>query len=278
MKYQDPERKGVCGTGYLWVVYNPQRRISYMEWHTSRGAACLESIVPRDYTGIIQCDGYSGYTSFIKSDWRRDLIVLIGCMAHARRKFFEAKAEGADAQWVLAQIQHLYVIEARAREARAGPIEIRQIRQQQSQVILEQIKARLDELESSHKHRPKSLTGMAISYALNQWEKLTMYVRDGRVQIDNNLIVNAIRPSAIGKKNWLFMGDASTGQRAATFYTLIGNSQKEGINAEAYLTDIFKRLPSATTETVKHLTPKAWAAEKCAEKHATSTQPAPLTA
>jgi transposase len=88
------------------------------------------------------------------------------------------------------------------------------------------------------------------------------------VQIDNNLVENTIRPSAIGKKNWLFMGDAMTGDRAATFYTLIGNCHRQGINAEAYLTDIFKRLPTETNQTVQQLTPQAWAAEQAALRQA----------
>ncbi|MDZ4286995.1 MAG: transposase [Prosthecobacter sp.] len=88
---------------------------------------------------------------------------------------------------------------------------------------------------------------------------------EGRArQIDNNLTENAIRPSAIGKKNWLFMGDAQSGDRAAAFYTLIGNCHREGIDAIAYLTDIFTRLPSETNQTVHRLTPKAWAAEQAA--------------
>ena len=262
VKYQDPERQGVCGTGYLWVVHNPVRNISLFEWHTGRAAACLESLVPPEFTGLIQCDGYSAYESFIKSPARKGSIQLAGCLAHARRKFFEAKAEGTDPQWVLLQMQHLYQIEARLREARAGPLEARALRQEQSVPILARIKAQLDELERSHRHRPRSLTGAAISYALNQWDKLTLYVRDGRVQIDNNLVENTIRPSAIGKKNWLFMGDARSGARAATFYTLIGNCHREGINAEAYLTDIFTRLPGETNQTVHRLIPKAWAAEQ----------------
>ena len=266
VKYQDPERQGLCGTGYLWVVHNPVRNINLFEWHTGRAAACLESLVPPEFTGLIQCDGYSAYESFIKSPARKGSIQLAGCLAHARRKFFEAKAEGTDPQWVLLQMQHLYQIEARLREARAGPLEARALRQEQSVPILARIKAQLDELERSHRHRPRSLTGAAISYALNQWDKLTLYVRDGRVQIDNNLVENTIRPSAIGKKNWLFMGDARSGARAATFYTLIGNCHREGINAEAYLTDIFTRLPGETNQTVHRLIPKAWAEEQAAQK------------
>jgi transposase len=94
------------------------------------------------------------------------------------------------------------------------------------------------------------------------------------VQVDNNLVENAIRPSAIGKKNWLFMGDADAGHRAATFYTLMGNCHREGINAEAYLTDIFQRLPAQTNQTVHRLTPKAWAAE--AARHKAVAQAAAL--
>lgn len=279
IKYQDPERQGVCGTGYLWVVHNPVRNISYMEWHTGRSTACLESLVPADYTGIIQCDGYGVYTTFLKSATHSaGSIILAGCLAHARRKFFEAKAEGEDPQWVLLQIQKLYQIEAQLREARASPIEVRVRRQDQSALILERIKTKLQELQQSRLHRPRSLTGKAISYTLNQWEKLIVYLRDGRVQIDNNLVENTIRPSAIGKKNWLFMGDAKSGERAATFYTLIGNCHRQNINAEEYLTDMLTRLPRATTKTVGQLTPHAWAKDKVAAQSATKAEPTTVPA
>jgi hypothetical protein len=268
VKYQDPARQGVCGTGYLWVCHNPVRNVSLFVWRTSRATASLESIVPRDFKGIIQCDGYSAYESFAQSPARGGRIVLAGCLAHMRRKFFEAQAEGADPQWVLGQVQQLYQIEARLREARAGPEEILRTRQEHSAPLMERLKVRLEELQHSSKHLPQSLTGKALSYALSQWNKLGVFLRDGRVQIDNNLVENTIRPSAIGKKNWLFMGDATTGDRAATFYTLIGNCHRQGINAEAYLTDMFKRLPTETNQTVHRLTPKAWAAEQAALRQA----------
>jgi hypothetical protein len=268
VKYQDPERKGVCGTGYLWVVHNPMRNVSLFVWSTSRAAAVIESIVPQNYTGIVQCDGYSAYEAFIKQPTRTGSIQLAGCLAHMRRKFYEAKAEGEDPQWVLAQVQQLYRIEARLREAKATPEAILEERRRCSTAIMEQIKARLDHLQSSRKHRPRSLTGEAITYALNQWAKLSVFLRDGRVQIDNNLVENTIRPSAIGKKNWLFMGDAKSGARAATFYTLIGNAHRVGINAEAYLTEVFRSLPTETNQTVQRLTPSAWAAQSAAIRDA----------
>ena len=268
VKYQDPARQVVCGTGYLWVCHNPVRNVSLFVWRTSRATASLESIVPRDFQGIIQCDGYSAYETFASSPARAGRIALAGCLAHMRRKFFEAREEGDDPQWVLGQVQQLYQIEARLREARAGPDEILRTRQEHSAPIMERIKARLEELQRSRKHRPQSLTGKALRYALNQWHKLGVFLCHGRVQIDNNLIENAIRPSAIGKKNWLFMGDPTTGDRAATFYTLIGNCHRQGINAEAYLTNIFQRLPTETNQTVQRLTPKAWAAEQATLRQA----------
>jgi transposase len=124
---------------------------------------------------------------------------------------------------------------------------------------LKQIKQRLEDLLTRRKHLPRSLTGEALSYAQNQWDKLIAYLEDGRVQIDNNLVENAIRPSAIGKKNWLFMGDSTSGERAAIFYTLIGNCHRAKIDATAYLTDLFTRLPSETNQTIRQLTPRAWA-------------------
>lgn len=133
---------------------------------------------------------------------------------------------------------------------------------------MERIKSKLEQLQASHQHRPRSLTGEAINYALNQWPKLRVLLRDGRVPIDNNLVENTIRPSAIGKKNWLFMGDAQSGARAATFYTLITNCHRQCIDATSYQTDIFKRLPTETNQSVHSLTPKAWAADQATMRHA----------
>jgi transposase len=265
VKYQDPTRKGVCGTGYFWVFYNPVRNLCYFAWRTGRGADSLGSLVPADYRGIIQCDGWKAYNRFIKERAAKGhAIQLAGCMAHARRCFFNAKAEGEDAAWVLLQMQKLYQIEARLRDSRAGPDTIRSERQTHSLPILQQIKTRRDDLAARRKHLPQSLTGEAITYTLGQWDKLLVFLQDGRVQIDNNLVENTIRPSAIGKKNWLFMGDPKSGERAALFYTLIGNCHRAGIDAQSYLTDLFTRLadPAQTTKTLRNLTPQGWAADR----------------
>jgi hypothetical protein len=208
IKYQDPERKGVCSTGYFWGFYNPVRKLRYFAWRTGRGTGCLQSIVPAGFKGIIQCDGYNAYNAFAKQRAAsRNPLQLAGCMAHVRRKFFEAKPEGEDSAWFLLQIQNLYRIESRLRDCRAGPGIIRSERQTHSLPVLQQIKTRLDDLSARRNHLPQSLTGLAITYALGQWKKLLGFPQDGRVPIDHNLAENTIRPTAIGKKNWLFTGE-----------------------------------------------------------------------
>jgi transposase len=265
VKFQDPVRKGVCGTGYFWVFYNPVRNLSYFAWRTGRGADCLDSIIPADFQGTIQCDGFQVYqrVAKIRAAMGRT-IQLGGCLAHGRRYFYDARAEGEDATWVLLQIQKLYQIEARLRGSRAGPDDIKSERQTHSLPILQQIKERLDDLAARRKHLPRSLTGEAITYTLGQWDKLLVYLEDGRFQIDNNLVENSIRPTAIGKKNWLFMGDPKSGASAAQFYTLIGNCHRAGIDAQSYLTDLFTRLahPAQTTRSLHSLTPHGWAADQ----------------
>lgn len=177
-------------------------------WKTGRSAHCLREIVPEDFRGVIQCDGYSAYGSFAQSAGRAGSIRLAGCWAHARRGFFEAREYSPDAVWVLGQIQKLYAVEEQLRESRAGPEERREVRQERSRPVVEELHARLLQWDQSHKHLPKSPTGGAIRYALGQWSGLAMFLEDGRVEIDNNLTENMIRPSAVGKKNWLFIGDA----------------------------------------------------------------------
>ena len=101
--------------------------------------------------------------------------------------------------------------------------------------------------------------GKAIDYALNQWPSLLVFLEDGRLEIDNHLIENAIRPTAIGKKNWLFIGEAQAGARSAIIYTIIECCRRRGLDPFAYLREVFTRLPSMTNWQVKDLTPEAWA-------------------
>jgi transposase len=110
-------------------------------------------------------------------------------------------------------------------------------------------------LKATKRYLPQSLMGGALDYALAHWGMLSVYLEDGRIEIDNNLVENAIRPTALGKKNWLFIGEAEVGQRNAIFYTLIEGCRRHGIDPFAYLRDVLSRLPHMTNWQVKEITP-----------------------
>ena len=248
---------GQTKQGYLWTAHRPRGDVLY-RWETSRAATCLENLVPVDFTGTIQCDGYAGYGAFV--DRREQEITLAGCWAHVRRKFHDALEQAPrTAGWLLRQLQHLYRIEAELREQRAGPNLRAAVRAHQSRPIVERLKKALDLLKASRRHLPQSLLGQAIDYTLGQWPTLEVFLSDGRVEIDNNLVENAIRPTAIGKKNWLFIGDAGAGERSAIIYTVIESCRRRGIDPLAYLRDVLTRLPHMTNRQIPEVTPEAWA-------------------
>ena len=246
---------GQTKQGYLWTACRPGGDVFY-RWETSRAAECLERLVPRDFKGVLQSDGYSAYGAFIKT---REGIELAGCWAHVRRKFHEALEQSPrPAGWIMRQIQHLYRIESSLREGKAGPPLREAVRSHQSRPIVERIKKALVLFKASRRHLPQSLLGQAIDYALAQWVTLEVFLRHGRVEIDNNLVENAIRPTAIGKKNWLFMGEAGAGQRGAIIYTLVETCRKRSIDPYAYLRDVLTRLPALKNSQVPEVTPEAY--------------------
>ena len=258
---------GQTKQGYLWTAHRPRGDVVY-RWETSRAAACLENMVPIDFTGTIQCDGYPAYSAF--ADRRTRPLILAGCWAHVRRKFHDARQSSPrTAGWLLRQMQHLYRIEARLREQRAGPRLRQAERAHQSHPIVERMKNALVLLKASHRHLPQSLLGQAIDYTLGQWPTLEIFLSDGRVEIDNNLVENAIRPTAIGKKNWLFIGDAAAGERSAIIYTVIESCRRRDIDPYTYLRDVLTRLPKMTNRQIGEVTPEAWAkAQRAAERAA----------
>jgi transposase len=255
IRYLEPGH-GQTRLGYLWACHRPGADAVY-SWHTSRAAACLEKILPVDFTGTIQCDGYTAYDAFAR---HRAGIELAGCWAHVRRKFFEAHRQGCKrSALVLHLLQSLYRTEARLRESRAGP-KLRAIgRSLESRPIIARLQRTLLHWKAKGGILPKSLLSQAITYALGQWDSLQLFLHDGRLEIDNNLVENCIRPTAVGKKNWLFIGAAHAGQRGAIIYTIIESCRRRGIDPYAYLRDVLTRLPSMTTSQIKEVTPEAWA-------------------
>ena len=266
IRYLEPGY-GRARQGYLWTSSKPGGDVVF-HWQTSRAATCLENVIPVDFSGTIQCDGYAAYSAFAQS--REGAITLAGCWAHARRKFHEAKEQAPrQAGWILRQIQHLYHVEAELRKSKASPKLRAVVRSHQSHPIHERIHRALVRLKATRHHLPQNLMGQAIDYALSQWPMLSVWLDDGRIEIDNNLVENAIRPTAIGKKNWLFIGQAEAGERGAILYTIIESCRRRGIDPHAYLHDVLTRLPKMTNWQIKDVTPEAWAQ---------SRQRAPLTA
>ena len=247
---------GKTKQGYLWTGSRPNDDV-FFHWETSRAAACLDNVIPSTFTGTIQSDGYAAYRAF--ANGRGQTIILAGCWAHVRRKFYEARESSPRlAGWLLGQIQQLYRIEARLREHRAGTALRKAIRASESQPVVKRIERALIKLKASGRQLPQSPLGTALDYALSQWRTLEIYLGDGRVEIDNNNVENAIRPTAIGKKNWLFVGDAGAGQRSAIIYTLIECCRRRSQDPFVYLRDVLTRLPNMTNRQIPEVTPAAW--------------------
>jgi transposase len=152
----------------------------------------------------------------------------------------------------------LYLIEPELREHRACPRLRAVVRAHQSQPIIERLHRVLRHWKLTRRFLPRSGIGQAVDYTLGNWKLLIVYLADDRIEIDQNLVENAIRPTALGKKNWLFIGDAEAGQRSAILYTIVECCRWRGFDQYAYLRDILTRLPSSTNWQIESLTPQAW--------------------
>lgn len=262
VRYLDPGR-GKCGLGYFWVLRGPPppgcppTDDILFQWHPSRAASHLGTLLGPDLQAVLQTDAYGAYAAHAAPNKG---IVLSACWAHARRKFSEALQAGhALAAGPLAAIARLYQIEAGLRATGAAPAERLAVRQAQAVPLLGTLKQDLLALGERPGVLPKGALGKAVTYTLALWERLLRYAADGRLEIDNNGIENAIRPVAVGKKNWLFVGGEETGQRSAILFTLLENAKRHGHHPETYLAAILTRLPTMTTrDDLGELLPSRW--------------------
>jgi transposase len=251
----DRQRPGGSFSGWLWALTGATGSDDVVfRWAKSRGQGEFRERVPEDFEGFIQRDGYAAYEASIRGHPAK--VTWVGCWAHARRKFREAAQAGDRvAAWFVGQIALLYAVERRTRDL---PAVLREReRAVASGMVLRRIRrACRSKLVSA---RPKSLLGQAVAYALNQWGTLEVYVSHGHLAIDNNDTERAIRPTAVGKKNWLFIGAPEAGAKAATLYSLLGSCLRRQINPRDYLVWLLRRLPEATSATAAELTPGAYA-------------------
>ena len=253
VRCNDPdEKRGGTTQGWLWVISRPGGDVVF-DWRLSRRHGELTSLL-NDYKGLLQSDGYEAYPAFARE---REGVVWLGCWAHARRKFFEAAAERPrTAQRILQLIARLYRLERQWDEQAVGARRAA-LRQEHFARPLYWLLKLTIALQA--RALPKSGLGQACGYLLGHWEPLTAHLRHSATRLDNNLVENAIRPSAIGKKNWLFIGHPDAGQRSAIIYSLVISCQRHGKDPFAYLKDVLTRLPCMTNQDdLAALTPARW--------------------
>ncbi len=252
IKVQDKQKKKTTHRGFMWVYREPDKKLVLFDYHRGRGKNVPESFL-ENFTGTLQSDGYKVYQNLTtKGD-----ITLLGCMAHARR-YFEKSLDNDSkrADHVLLLIQKLYRIERKLKEEGATIQAIKDDRILHALPILNEIEAYL-KLEKN-KVLPKSNIGIAISYTLTIFENLKQYVNDGRFEIDNNNIENAIRPLAIGRKNYLFAGSHESAQNIAMYYTFFATCKTLNINPHTWLCDVINRIPEHKANKLCQLLPQNW--------------------
>jgi|APMI01.1.fsa_nt_gi transposase len=244
---------GKTHRAYLWSysigAHDPVRAVIY-DFAESRAGKHAQDFLG-DWRGTLVCDDYSGYKALIAKG-----VTEAGCMAHARRKFFELQEHGQSqiAGEALERIATLYAIEQDARELE--PDARQALRETRAKPLLEDLKAWL--LTCRGKIPNGSSSAKAIDYTLKRWAALTHYLTDGRVPIDNNWIENQIRPIALGRKNWLFAGSLRAGKRAAAIMSLIQSARLNGHEPFAYLKDVLTRLPTQPQSRIGELLPHHW--------------------
>ena len=238
--------------GYMWAVRDALGGSVYFHYDNgSRGGDTARKLIGA-YRGAVQTDGYEVYNAFENTPGKR----MIGCWAHARRKFVEALEENRKhASEAIVYIGKLYKIEEEMREAELDADAILKRRRAESYPIICEFEKWMDSVAGLFK--PKSRMGKALVYTYALLPRLSRYVLDGRYQIDNNGIENAIRPLALGRKNYLFAGNHEAAVRAAIVYSLFSSCKAAGIEPREWLEDILVRLPGYTGD-IGALLPCSW--------------------
>ena len=242
----EPE-KSAESLSYMWVrrTGDVEYPIILFDYAASRASAVVRTLLD-DYQGYLQTDDYAGYHKIGAEEG----ITHLGCFTHARRKFIEAqkvmpskKGKTSKADTAVKMIKKLYRIEKEIKDK--APNEKQRIRQQKSQPLLDEIRGWLD--QALAQTLPKGKTGEALAYLDKNWVKLIAYTQDGRLNIDNNPVENAIRPFAIGRKNWMFSQSQAGAKASAMLYSLIETAKANGLEPYAYLRTLFTRLPGCET-------------------------------
>ena len=234
---QTIDKPGATHKGYHWVYFDPGNKLVLFDYQKSRGREGPDELL-KNFTGYLQTDGYAAYNN-LKN---KSNITHLACMAHARRKFEHALDNHRMlATQAMEMFSALYDIERDIRKETLNYDAIREIRQHRAKPVLDQLGSWLQ--QQLNQVPPKSAIGLAIGYTLTLWPRLIRYIDDGRLQIDNNLIENSIRPVALGRKNYLFAGSHQAAQNAAMIYSLLATCKLNNTEPFSWLTQTLAKIP-----------------------------------
>lgn len=250
IKVLESDKPGSTHQGYQWVYHDPVHQQVLFNYRKGRGQQGPKELL-MEYTGYVQCDGYNVYDKIgAKED-----ITLAGCLVHARRKFSDAvDSDKVRAEKALAIFREIYLQEREIKKQTGEDFESRKtLRQEKIQPLLAQIKTWIE--QEQFNVLPKSPISKAMAYFINQHPKFGNIFKDGRIELDNNLIENAIRPLALGRKNYLFCGSHQAAQHAAMLYSFFGTCKMQNINPREWLTDTLRKIPDHNIQKLEELLP-----------------------
>ncbi len=246
----DKSKKGKTHQGYHWVYYSPLEKTVFFDYNKGRSREGPAKLL-KNFTGYLQTDGYSVYDFF----GAKKHITHLNCMAHARRGFEKAMDyDKTRAEYAMGMFQKLYDIERIAREENFSPEQRHALRLDQALPILNELGKWI--IETYKTVLPKSPMGKATAYCIPRWDKLMNYLKDGSLEIDNNFAENAIRPIALGRKNYLFAGSARGAERAAMFYSFFGTCKKNDVNPFEWLKKVLEIIPHHKVNKLHELLPQ----------------------
>ena len=252
IKVLESDKKGSTHQGYQWVYHNPMQKLVLFNYRKGRGQNGPKELLS-NFSGYLQCDGYTVYDKISK-----DLkITLAGCLAHARRKFYDAKnSDPQRAEKALKLFAQMYQKEREIKAQSKDDYALRKtLREREIIPLFEQIRDWITDQQFSI--LPKSPMGKAMTYFVNQYPKLKAIFDDGRIALDNNLIENAIRPMALGRKNYLFCGSHKAAQDAAMLYSFFGSCKMQNINPMKWLIKTLEKIKEHDQESLELLLPSA---------------------
>ncbi|HZW77045.1 MAG TPA: IS66 family transposase [Flavobacteriaceae bacterium] len=252
IRVMDAAKKGTTHQGYYWVYHNPIDKTVFFDYQPGRSAKAAENVLS-GFKGYLQTDGYSVYDKIGKQEG----VTHLNCWAHARREFDKAKDnDKARAEKALTYIQKLYAVEAKAREEAMEPDQRKELRLEKSLPVLNEFGKWMVEELKNHPLLPKSQIAKAFRYSLDRWDGLSAYLYDGILEIDNNLVENAIRPVALGRKNYLFAGSHKAAERAAGIYSFMAICKKHDVNPNEWLKYTLENILTINHKNLRDLYPQ----------------------